>query len=154
MNDVFKCVADVACLKLQGGRRSFGKRASDVWAVLMQLAEGPLAFIAGYEEMMSKYSHDPARLEVIRQLFRSPNRHHFSREEISFVNAVLTDITECLFGAIKHWVFGQSKHSPSLFEALVRICQGCWRLMQKSYLVDYTLVEKRVFKWTTCEPLR
>ena len=136
-------MADVACLKLQGGRRSFGKRASDAWAVLMQLTEGPLAFIAGYEEMMSKYSHDPARLEVIRQLFRSPNRH---RDEISFVNAVLTDITECLFGAIKHWVFGQSKHSPSLFEALVRICQGCWRLMQKSYLVDSTLVEKRVFK--------
>ena len=154
-NDVLKYLADVASLKLQGGQRSFGKRASDAWAVLMQLAEGPLAFKAGYEEMLSKYSHDdPARVEVIRKLFRSPNRHHFSRDEISFVNAVLTDITECLFGAIKHWVFGQSKHSPSLFVALVRICQGCWRLMQKSYLVDYALVEKRVLKWTTCEPLR
>ena len=153
-NDVLKCVVDVASLKLQGGQRSFGKRGSDAWAVLMQLAEGPLAFIDGYEEMLSKYSDDPARLEVIHKLFRSPNRHHFSRDEISFVNAVLTDITECLFGAMKHWVFGQSKHSPSLFVALVRICQGCWRLMQKSYLVDYALVEKRVLKWTTCAPLR
>ena len=150
----FKCLADVSSLKLHGGQRSFGKRASDDWSALMQLAEGPLAFIAGFEAMIAKYSKDPARVAVIRKLFRSPNRHHFSRDEMSFVNAVLTDITECLFGAIKLWVFGVSKISPTLFVALVRIAQGCWRLMQKSYLVDCDLVQKRVYKWTKCEAVR
>ena len=87
------------------------------------------------------------------KLFRSPSRHHFSRL-VSFVNAVLTDITECLFAAIKYWVFGHAKHSATLFMAIVRIAEGCWKMMKKSYLVKFTTVEARVLKWTKSAPLR
>ena len=146
-------VSDVASHKLEGGKNSFGKSASDEWSKKMQLAEGPRAFTAGYNAMLLKYSNDRPRKNVIMKLFRSPERHHFSRE-LSFVNAVLTDITECLFAAVKHWVFGHAKHSPMLFLAMVRIVQGCYKLMQKAYLERLSTVEKRVLKWTKCTPVR
>ena len=144
---------DTSATKLEGRKQCFGKKASDDWSKLMQLAEGPKAFHAGYEEMLSKYRNDRPRRDVIIKLFRSPSRHHFSRL-VSFVNAVLTDITECLFSAIKYWVFGHGKHSATLFLAIVRIAEGCWKMMQKSYLVELTTVEARVLKWTTSAPLR
>ena len=69
---------DVSSHKI-GGKQTFGKVASDAWKKLMQMAEGPKAFLQGYEEMMEMYSNDPARKHYIKELFKSPHRHHFSR---------------------------------------------------------------------------
>lgn len=69
---------DVSSHKI-GSKESFGKVASDMWQSLMQMAEGPNAFRAGYEKMMSKYSKDARRRRYIEELFRTPDKHHFSR---------------------------------------------------------------------------
>ena len=64
----------------------------------------------------------------------------------SFNNAVLTDITEGLFSAVKHWVFGQGSQSPTLFMAVVRIARGCLELYRKPFLTNYVKLMKRVIK--------
>ena len=64
----------------------------------------------------------------------------------SFNNAVLTDITEGLFSAVKHWVFGQGSQSPTLFMAVVRIARGCFELYRKPFLTNYVKLMKRVIK--------
>ena len=64
----------------------------------------------------------------------------------SFNNAVLTDITEGLFSAVKHWVFGQGSQSPTLFMAVVRITRGCLELYRKPFLTNYVKLMKRVIK--------
>ena len=71
---------------------------------------------------------------------------HTCYESRSFNNAVLTDITEGLFSAVKHWVFGQGSQSPTLFMAVVRITRGCLELYRKPFLTDYLKVMKRVIK--------
>ena len=149
----------------------------------MQMAEGPKAFLQGYDEMIEMYCDDSARKQYIKELFRSPTRHHFSRavrfvirgvctssvsphhakqltsprpclHYTSFVNAVLTDITESLFSAVKTWIFGSSSISPTLFMSLVRIANGCLKLSLKDYLQDAALTKKRVLKWAKCSPIR
>ena len=65
----------------------------------------------------------------------------------SFTNAVLTDITESLFSAIKQWVYGKGTMSPTLFMAIVRIINGCWRLVQKPYLRSYETTKSQITKW-------
>ena len=47
-----------------------------------------------------------------------------------FTNGVLTDVTESLFSAFKHWNCG----SATLFETLVHLCGGCREMMLKPYL--------------------
>ena len=70
--------SDVSSHKI-GRKESFGKVASDMWQTCMQMAEGPNAFRAGYEKMMLKYSKDVRRRRYIEELFRTPEKHHFSR---------------------------------------------------------------------------
>ena len=65
----------------------------------------------------------------------------------SFTNAVLTDITESLFSAIKQWVYGKGTLSPTLFMAIVRIINGFWRLLQKPYLRSYQTTKSQIMKW-------
>ena len=71
-------IVDVSSHKI-GKKESFGKAASDIWQRCMQMAEGPNAFRAGYEKLMVKYSKDARRRRYIEELFRSPDKHHFSR---------------------------------------------------------------------------
>ena len=56
----------------------------------MQMAEGPKGFLQGYEEMMEKYSDDAARKKYIKELFTSPQRHHFSRALRFVITGVCT----------------------------------------------------------------
>jgi len=69
---------DVSSHKI-GRKQTFGKQASDLWQQLMQKAEGPKAFLLGFEELMEKYAHDPLRKRYLKELFKSPHKHHFSR---------------------------------------------------------------------------
>lgn len=145
-------IADVSAHKIQG-KRTFGKEAAELWSKLMQWAEGqrlfvsprvplchlvctcsgPNAFLAGYAKMCEKYSGDAARLQYIHELSEDPDKHHFDKE-YRFSNACLTDVSEGLICATKHWVYGPSKNSPSLFMAVVRIVDGSNNMANRRFL--------------------
>ena len=99
----------------------------------MSTYTGPKAFRAGYAKMCEKYARDEARLTYIHELANDPDKHHFTKD-FRFCNAVLTDVTEGLIFATKHWVYGPSKNSPSLFMAVVRMADGCNAMANKRYL--------------------
>ena len=147
-------IADVSAHKIQG-KRTFGKEAAERWSKLMQWAEGlrvlasprvclchllctcscsgPNAFLAGYGKMCELYSGDEARLKYIHELSADSDKHHFNKE-YRFSNGCLTDVSEGLICATKHWVYGPSKNSPTLFMAVVRIVDGCNAMANRKFL--------------------
>ena len=122
----------------------FGTEAANVWSKLMQWADGEHSFKKGYETMKRKYRNDRARLEYIEELFRDPEKALFKREW-SFTNAVVVDVCECLFFALKSWTSGNSKKPTSLLMAVVRIVEGCRRMMLKPFLYDVGSSLKKMF---------
>ena len=61
----------------------------------------------------------------------------------SFTNAVLTDVTESLFSAVKRWIYGRGTASPSLLLAIVRIANGVWGMIMKPTLKDISTTMKK-----------
>ena len=130
---------------LRCGDHIFGREAAEIWSKLMQWAEGGQSFKRGYEKMKRKYVNDRDRLEYIEELFRDPNKALW-RRTWCFCNAVVVDVCECLFSALKRWVLGRSGQSVSLLMAVVRIIEGCRLMMLKSFLKSPTNTLKRIVK--------
>jgi len=71
----------------------------------------------------------------VRDMVRAHmNAHTFTRPR--FTNAVLTDVTESLFSAMKRWVSKRNEQQVTLHQAVVRICAGCLAMAQKPYLYN------------------
>ena len=83
--------------------------------------------------MRELYAQDEPRLKYITDLIEDPDKHHYM-QDYRFCNAVLTDVTEGLIFATKHWVYGPSKNSPTLFMAVVRMVDGCNDMANKRFL--------------------
>lgn len=113
----------------------------------MQRAEGPKAFELGYQKMLNEFQNDAPRLEYIQELFRDENKAYF-KQILRFSNAVLVDVCEILFSAVKTWVIGSSKKGTSLFLAVVRIVEGCRGLMNRCFVKKVELTKKRILKKT------
>ena len=71
-----------------------------------------------------------------------------------FTNAVLTDVTESLFSAVKRWVYGSGRVSPTLLLAIVRIANGCLGLINKPTLKCPMSTMKEVVHTTDSQPCR
>ena len=106
----------------------------------MQRAEGPLAFELGYQEMLDKYVDDPARTEYINELYEDDKKAHF-KWRMQFSNAVLVDICETLFSAVKRWI---GEVSSSLLMAVVRITEGCRNMILKPFLINLKTTVKKI----------
>ena len=114
----------------------FGVEASEIWSRLMQWADAEGSFKKGYEKMKRKYQNDPARLEYINELSQDPNKALF-KINWSFTNAVVVDVCECLFFAVKNWTSGNSGKSVSLLMAVARIVEGTRLMMLKPFVYQY-----------------
>ena len=125
-------LADVSSHKI-GKKKTFGKDASNEWQKHMCWAEGPRAFRTGFNKMCALYCKDPARLKYIHELSRDKNKHNYTKD-LRFSNAVLTDVTETLVRAAKHWIYGTGTQSPSLLMAVVRVTDGCHNMANKPLL--------------------
>ena len=71
----------------------------------MQKADAEKSFKIGYEKLKRKYVNDLARLEYIDELFQDPKKALF-KIDWTFTNAVVVDVCECLFFALKSWTSG------------------------------------------------
>ena len=115
------------------GSTIFGVRAAEIWSKIMQWADGKKAFEYGYRKMQEKFANDPARLQYIHELFKDPKKALW-KTTFTFTNAVVVDVCECLFSALKTWVLGRGRQSVSLLMAVVRIVEGCRHMMLKPFL--------------------
>ena len=117
------------------GGTSFGTRATEAWVRLMQYAEGPKDFEMGYRKMIEYYGTDLSRRQYITSLYNDDQKTHFKRR-LQFSNGILVDICEVFFATLKTWVYGQSRSSSSLTMSIVRIAEGCRRLIREPFLKD------------------
>ena len=127
--------------------RMFGKRTATLWVRNMQRAEGPQAFENGYRKMLNEFSDDIPRTEYIHELYRDGRKAYF-KQTLQFSNAVLVDVCEILFNAVKGWVLGSSRRSTTLFPTVVRITEGCRDLVSRGFLTPLKLTKKYVTKKT------
>lgn len=124
--------------KVGPGNTQFGKEAGDMWSDKMQFADGPLGFEQGGKDMLVKYQDEPHRLKYIQELIASPEKAHFMRDHI-FTNACLTDITEGLFSANKHWqTAANGQTSVTLLQSVNTVATGCRDLAARPYLKPKT----------------
>ena len=114
----------------------FGVQASEAWSKLMQWADASGSFNKGYQKMKEKYSEDGPRLEYIEKLFEDPRKALF-KQEWTFTNAVVVDVCESLFSALKGWTSGNRGKSVSLLMAVARIVEGVRQMMLKPFRYDY-----------------
>ena len=70
-------VADVSAHVVGPGKTKFGAVAAELWSRHMQWAEGPKAFERGYRYLCGLFARDGPRLEYLRELYNSPERHNF-----------------------------------------------------------------------------
>ena len=73
---------------------------------------------------------------------------------VRFTNAVLTDVTESLFSALKRWIYGAGRVSPTLLLAIVRIANGCLGLINKPTLKDVQTTMKEIVRSTDSQACR
>ena len=99
----------------------------------MQWADGKKAFEYGYRKMLDKFRDDPARLQYIHELYKDPKKALW-KSTFSFTNAVVVDVCESLFSALKTWALGRSKRGVSLLLAVVRIVEGSRLMMLRPFL--------------------
>lgn len=111
----------------------FGVQASELWSKWMQWADAAGGHTCGYERMKRKYQTDPPRLEYIEELYEDPKKALF-KIEWTFTNAVVIDVCECLFSALKCWTSGNSGQSVSLLMAVARIVEGIRLMMLKPFV--------------------
>ena len=107
----------------------------------MQYAEGPKAFEIGFRKMLEDFGTDLVRTRYINSLYNDDRKTHFKRN-LQFSNAVLVDMCEILFSAVKTWVYGQGRKSSSLIMAIVIIAEGCRRLIREPFLKDVKKTKK------------
>lgn len=117
---------------------NFGVEASEIWSKCMQWADAESSFNKGYAKMQRKYQNQPARLEYIKELFQDPKKTLF-KIKWSFTNAVVVDVCECLFFALKNWTSGNTGRPVSLLMAVARIVEGTRRMMLKPFLYQYEI---------------
>lgn len=99
----------------------------------MQWADGEKSFKQGYRKMKEKFANDPPRLQYVHELFKDPKKALW-KVTWTFCNAVVVDVCECFFNALKTWTTGSSRRSVSLLMAVVRITEGCRLMMLKPFL--------------------
>ena len=141
-------VRDHAC-----GSSIFGVEAAERWSHLMQWADGPRSFEQGYRRMCEKYSDDQPRLDYIHELYRDPQKAHFKRR-LRFCNAVLVDVCECFFSALKRWVKGTINDRVSLLMSIVRIVEGCRIMILKTYLKNHSVTWKHIVRGSDPAPVK
>lgn len=145
---MYHCLTDVSlshcCFPIDRcGPSPFGKKAAHNWARLMQRAEGPEAFEAGYLRMQRIYSGDADKLEYIEELYNDDDKAHF-KGDLPFTNGVLVDMCEVLFNATKVWVWGNGRNKRTrLLMAVVRIITGCYNMMMVAFVVPVTSSRKK-----------
>ena len=119
----------------------------------MQFAEGPKAFERGYRKMLTEFGTDISRTRFINDLYHDDRKAHFKRD-LQFSNAVLVDVCEIFISSLKRWVLGNSTRSPSLYMAIVRIFEGCRRLIKKPFLKSTGMALSRSVKRTGYAPAK
>ena len=98
----------------------------------MQYAEAQGSFLMGYHHMIKKFCNDRPRLEFLKELFEDPMKAMW-KKDLKFCNGLLVDICETLFSALKTWV-QPGAAGASLLMAIVRIAEGCRRMVMRSFL--------------------
>ena len=128
------------------GDSIFGAVAADAWSRLMQNADGPESFKLGFNRLTRKYAGDAPRLAYLLELFNDDKKAHFKRN-LDFTNAVLVDVCECLFSALKTWVSGSKRSRTSLLMALIRIVDGCRNMILKPFLRPVRTVVRKYIRY-------
>ena len=98
-------------------------------------ADGPASFQKGFIKMMIKYTGDLPRQRYIRELRDDP-RKALCKMNLTFCNAVLVDVCESLFNALKTWTGGKGRSPSTLLMAVLRIVEGCRQMILKPYLMS------------------